>query len=109
MFDSQFISIFCFFLFCVLIVFVIFRFPFSSVYSCTSFLHLTDEDGVGRKDILGKFMLIRGRIIKEYSMEGEQILDGGGSGGGIIKISSFLVAWCADKYRLRFRIAMYYY
>lgn len=72
-------------------------------------MHLTDEDGVGRKDILGKFMLIRGRIIKEYSMEGEQILDGGGSGGGIIKISSFLVAWCADKYRLRFRIAMYYY
>ncbi len=47
------------------IVFVIFHFPFSLVHSCSSSLHLTDEDGVDCKDILGKFVLIGGRIVEE--------------------------------------------
>ena len=61
------------------IVFVIFHFPFSLVHSCSSSLHLTDEDGVDCKDILGKFVLIGCCIVEEnhefYSMEGEYILD----------------------------------
>ena len=53
MFDSLLFQ-FSFFLLHVFIVFVIFHFPFSSVHSCSSSLHLTDEDGVDCKDILGK-------------------------------------------------------
>jgi hypothetical protein len=59
----------------VFIVFVIFRFPFSSVHSCSSSLHSADKG----KDILGKFVLVEGRIIEENhefcSMEEEYILD----------------------------------
>ena len=58
---------------------VIFHFPFSLVHSCSSSLHLTDEAGVDCKDILGKFVLIRCRIVEKNhefcSMEGEYILD----------------------------------
>ena len=58
---------------------VIFHFPFSSVHSCSSSLHLTDEESVDCKEILGKFVLIGCRIVEENhefcSMEGEHILD----------------------------------
>jgi hypothetical protein len=41
-------------------------------------LHSTDKHGVDCKDILGKFMHVRGRIVKEnhkfYSMEGELLV-----------------------------------
>jgi hypothetical protein len=62
----------------VVLIFVLRFFPnlaFSSVNSSSSFLHSADKG----KDILGKFVLVGGRIVEENhefcSMEEEYILD----------------------------------